>query len=267
MRHSAECAHRSPMERGLAPGGLQPRLPGEVALAHPRHLRAVGRGGPRLRDRLVAPARARLRQHDPGRVRDPGRVLRGDGHRQRPGRTPGRPRPVAVAAVRRHRADPRGGRRRDAIHVPGRHRAVRDRGGRARRESAAPGLHPSRALAPGACARDDPHGRDAADADPTPELERAPEPVVRAPLRGEHDRGDPGDAGRGPRADRAGRPDADAVHRRGVLGDRGRRGPAAREADAARITGIRRRPSQACRHQPRSRASTTSRRRTGRPSP
>ena len=88
MRHSAECAHRSPMERGLAPGGLQPRLPGEVALAHPRHLRAVGRGGPRLRDRLVAPARARLRQHDPGCVRDPGRLLRGDGHRQRPGRTP-----------------------------------------------------------------------------------------------------------------------------------------------------------------------------------
>ena len=44
-----------------------------------------------------------------------------------------------------------------------------DRGG-ARRLPAAPGTHPPRARAPRAGAGDHPHGRDAADADPAPEL-------------------------------------------------------------------------------------------------
>ena len=60
---------------------------------HPRDLRPVGRGRPDLRDRLVAPARPRLRQHDPGRLGDPHRVLRRDGDRQRRRRADRRPRP------------------------------------------------------------------------------------------------------------------------------------------------------------------------------
>ena len=47
----------------------------------PRHLHPVRRRRARLRDRLVAPARPRLRQHDPGRVGDPHRLLRRDGDR------------------------------------------------------------------------------------------------------------------------------------------------------------------------------------------
>ena len=52
------------------------RVPRSTARG-PRHLRAVRRGRPHLRDRLVPPARPRLRQHDAGRLRDPDRLLRG----------------------------------------------------------------------------------------------------------------------------------------------------------------------------------------------
>ncbi len=60
------------------------------ALARRLHLRPVRGGRPRLRGRLVAAARARVRQHDPGGVGDPDRLLRRHGHRQRAGRQAGR---------------------------------------------------------------------------------------------------------------------------------------------------------------------------------
>ena len=77
-----------------------------------------GRRRPRLRDRLVAPAGPRLRQHDPGRVGDPGRVLRRHGDRQRGRRAARRPRAFAAPAVRHPRTRARGRRPRHAADVP-----------------------------------------------------------------------------------------------------------------------------------------------------
>ena len=183
----------SPMDRGLAPGGPQARPRGEVALAHPRHLRAVGRGGPRRRDRLVAPARPRLRQHDPGRVRDPGRVLRRHGDRQRPsadasptasGRRCGCTALIELVLVV--------GRRRDAIHVPDRDRrctasvAVALEGAPQLLAFIRLGLA-LLALAPATVLM----GATLPTLTRHLSAERAPEPVVRAPVRGEHDRRDP----------------------------------------------------------------------------
>ena len=57
----------------------------------PGHLRAVGGGRPDRRDRLVAPAGPRLREHDAGGLGDPDRLLRRHRRRQLrgwPGRRP-----------------------------------------------------------------------------------------------------------------------------------------------------------------------------------
>ena len=90
------------------------------------------------------------------------------------------------------------------------------------------------ALAPG----DDPDGRDAADADPASQLGRPPEPILRAALRREHDRGDHRHRRRRVRADRAVRPVGGAVGGRRMFGDRRHRGPPALARGPDRAPGI-----------------------------
>ncbi len=63
-------ADRPPLDRRVGP---EPGSP----LGRPRDLPLVGRGRADLRDRLVAPARPRLREHDPGGLGDPGRLFGG----------------------------------------------------------------------------------------------------------------------------------------------------------------------------------------------
>ena len=112
------------------------------------HLHPVRRGRTHLRDRLVAPARPRVREHHAGRVGDPHRVLRRDGDRGHPRRADRRPGSLAAAAVRPagdrarrrragHAADVRAHQRGLSRHLPGarghavpRHRPPHPRGPR-----------------------------------------------------------------------------------------------------------------------------------------
>ena len=99
-------------------------------------LRPVRGRGTDLRDRLGPAAGPRLRQHDPGGVGDPDRVLRRDGDRQRDRRTAGGPGPIAAPDVWPAGDRPRRGRPRDAGHLPaaprGLSRGVRRAGGASR---------------------------------------------------------------------------------------------------------------------------------------
>ncbi len=176
-----------------------------LALGHPRHLRGLRGGRSRVRDRVVTPARARVRQHDPGRVGHPGRLLRRDGDRQRGRRPAGGPGALAAAAVRPDRAGARRRRPRDPVDVRGHPVAVR-RGGRGSRGRAAgPRRAPTGPCAAGPGAGDRADGRHAADADALSQRRCAPERVVRAAVRGEHDRRDPGHVRGGAGPDRGAR--------------------------------------------------------------
>ena len=164
----------------------------DLALGHPRHLRGLRGGWSRVRDRVVSPARARVRQHDPGRVGHPGRLLRRDGDRQRGRRPAGGPGALAAAVVRPDRAGARRRGPRDPVDVRGHPVAVRRGCRRSGGRAAAPRRAPIGACAAGPGAGDRADGRHAADADALSQRRRAPERVVRAVVRGEHDRRDPG---------------------------------------------------------------------------
>ena len=187
-------------------------------MGRPRDLRPVRGGRSHLRDRLGAPARAGLRQHDAGRLGDPHRVLRRHGDRRRRRRADRRPvrsplrlygliELVLVGDRPRHAADVQADRRALQRDLPDpRVQPSGARAGAARAGAPGPGA--------GHCA----DGCHAADPHPSPDPRRAPQPRLRAALRREHDRRNPGDAGRGPRAHRAARPDRGPRGRGDVLG-------------------------------------------------
>ncbi len=186
-----------------------------------RHLHPVRRRWPHLRDRVVAAARARLREHDPGRLGHPHRVLRWHGHRGGRRRSDRRPGPLAAADVRRARAAPGRGRAGHAAVVPPHPRGLSRRLS-GHRGDAVPRPDPPRAGRPRARAGDGHDGRHVPGARAPHRPDAGVERGVRAALRGQHDRRRRRDAGRRPRARRAARAVRGAPVRRGLLGDRGR---------------------------------------------
>ena len=181
---------------------------------------------------MVPSARPRLRQHDPGGIGDPHRLLRRDGDRgvhRRPG---GRPRPPAVAAVRAAGDRPGRRRHRDAADVPAHQRGLSRHLPVARGVAAGARARAHGARGPGARARDRADGCDAPDADSFPDAGRQPEPGVRAALRGEHDRGDHRHAAGGPGAHRAPWVERGARGRGGLLSGRRARRAVARARGA-----------------------------------
>ena len=191
-----------------------------------RHLHPVRRGGAHLRDRLVAPARARLREHDAGGLSDPHWVLRRDGDRRSTRWPDRRSGPLTAALLRTPRDRPRGGRARHAAHVPADRRSL-SRHLSVTRGDALAGHRAPRPRGPGARTGDDHDGRHVPGPGPPLHQIGGARPGVRAALFGQYARRRGGHVDRRHRAHRALRSERRAADRGDVLGHRRDRGPVA----------------------------------------